>query len=110
MGLPAPLSPSQGELHGALRLRLSGGIRRALIKDHDNVTAEVTLNTHRSLRVEKHPITVHRRFESDPLLSHLSQRIQTEYLKPAGICKDRPLPPHEIVKVAVRLDDVSTGP
>ena len=60
MGASAPLSPSQGELHGPLRFRLGGRIRRALVKNHDNVTAEVSLDAHGRLGVEKYPVTVHR--------------------------------------------------
>ena len=110
MGASAPLSPSQGELHGPLRLRLGGRIRRALVKDHNDVTAEVPLNAHGRLGVKKYPVTVHRRFESDTLLGHLPQRIQTEYLKPTGISQDGALPPHEVMEVAVGLDDVGARP
>ncbi len=98
------LGPAQRQFHRAARDVLVSRIGRALIEDHDDIRAQVTLDLHGLFWPHEHLGAIDRRGEVDALLLDLAHRPQTEHLKTTGIGKDRPLPLHEVVQVAVALD------
>ena len=103
------LGPTQRQLHRAARDVLVSRIGRALIEDHHDIRAQVTLDLHGLFRPHEHLGAIDRRREVDALLLDLAHRSQTEHLKTTGIGKDRPLPLHEVVQVAVALDHLGAG-
>ncbi len=108
MGLFAALSPAQRHFHGILCLLLGGRIRRAFVKNHYDIGAEISLNLHRDLRRELHRGAVHRRTEFHALFTDFAHLAQTEHLEPAGVGQDWPLPLGEIVKVTMLLYNLGT--
>ena len=106
--LGAP-GPAQREFHRGARLGHARGVRRALVEHHDDVRVEDALDAHGLLGREEQRITVHRRLEPHALLADLSQRAETEDLESPGIGEYWPLPTHEAVEPAVRLDHLQAG-
>ena len=110
MGALAALRPAQRQTHGSGGLTLLGGIRRALIEDHDHIGIQRALDAHRFLRRQETDVSVYRRAEPDPVLADLAQLAQAEHLETAGIGENRFVPGHEAMQSAVRRDDLQPGP
>ena len=108
MGRLAARGPAQGQLHRGPCLGLGGRIGGALVKDHDDIGPQTALDRHGGLRIQKDPGTVHRALELHPGLGDLAHGAQAEHLETAGVGQDRAAPAHEIVQVAMLLDDLRT--
>ncbi len=97
MGGFAARSPAQRQLHRIARLLFGRGMRRALIKDHHNVAAEIALHLHGGLGIDKHWTAVNRRLELHTRFTDFAHIAQTEHLKTARVGKNRPLPLNKVV-------------
>ncbi len=104
MGVLGALGPAQRQLHGHPRNVFIGRVRRAFVKDHHDVRAQVALDLHRLFRPHEHLGAIHRRSEGHALLLDLAHRPQAEHLETAGVGQNRAFPLHEIVQVTVGLD------
>ena len=102
------LCPAQGAFHGLPSLLRRRGIRRALVKNHDDIAAQGALHGHGSLRVQKYLGAIDRRAKGHAGLADLAHGAQAEDLKTAGIAQDRTGPVHEIVEIAMRGDHLGT--
>ena len=56
--------------------------------------------------MRSHFAAIQRRLEAHPLLGDFAQLRETENLEATGVGENRPLPVHEAVQTAVRLDDL----
>jgi hypothetical protein len=101
--------PTQRQFHGFARLFFRGGIRRAFIKNHHDVGAEIPLDLHGILRPQKNRAAIDRGFERHALFRNLAQLAEAPYLEAAGIREDGFLPANKIVQVAVGFHHFCTG-
>ncbi|KAF1007167.1 MAG: hypothetical protein GAK32_02340 [Pseudomonas fluorescens] len=104
VGVLGTLGPTQRELHRHPRHVFIGRVRCALVKNHHDVGAQVTLNLHRLFRPHEHFGTVHRRSEGHAFFLDLAHGAQAEHLETAGVGEDGALPLHEVMQVAMLLD------
>jgi len=107
MGILGALRPAQRQLHGNAGHIFIRRVRRALVKNHDHVGAQVTLYLHRLFRPHEHLGAIYRRSKSHALFLDLAHGAQAEHLETTRVSQDRTLPFHEVVQVAVLLDHFS---
>ncbi len=110
MRLFTAFCPAQRELHRGFCLLTGCRIRRAFIKNHDDVRAECTLNPHRLFRPHKNLCPVDRRAEMDALLRDFPHLAEAVNLEPSGVGQNRTLPVREIVQIPMHLNDFSPWP
>src|SRR5690625_3735854 len=110
VGLFRSFSPAQGQLHGLTGLFFSGRVRRAFVKNHDDVRAQRTLYFHGLFRPKKHPGSVNRRRKSHAFRADLASFGQAEHLTPARIGQYGPVPGAEILQVTVGFNHFNARP
>ena len=85
-------------------------MRRALVEAHDAVRPELLLNPHRFFRRELKQAPVDVGPKHDLLFIQLPQSCQTENLKPATVCQNRPIPIHKPMQATEFRNDLGSGP
>ena len=94
------LQPSCSALHRLLHIASLCHRAWTLIECHGNGGCQVGLNLHTLLRSHKDLSPVNMGIEIDSLFFDLSKLCKGKDLKAAGICEDRPVPVHELMKTA----------
>ncbi len=94
----AALRPTRGEGRGLRRLVIACRVRNTGVQHHHDVRAKSFLHLNRFFRAEKELAAVQVRAELRALLGDFGQLLQAEYLEPAGIGENRPVPVHELVQ------------
>jgi hypothetical protein len=102
--------PAHRALHRRARLRLGGGIWRAVIERHRDIGAQCQLRIHGVFGREAHRAAVDGRTEHHAFFGDLAQRLEAEHLEAAGIREDGTLPMHEAMQSAVRAQDLVARP
>ena len=95
--LLAALPPAQRHFHGSFHPGVLRWILRAFVKSHDDVRAQPNLRLHSALGTEEMRRAIEVRAKCDAVFRDFAQVTQTENLKAAGVCEDRPRPSHEAV-------------
>ena len=62
------------------------------------------MDLHGLFRPQKDGVSINRRLKSDALFRNFAHSAQAEDLEAAGIGKDRPIPMHEVMEVAMLLN------
>ena len=105
----ASVPPSAGKAAWSRAPPPVGRIGGALVEYHRDVGIERALYAHRLFRREKARRRRPPATGTHALLRDLAQRTQAPYLETAGIRQDRPVPAHEAVQPAMRLDYLHPG-
>src|SRR5438132_9941932 len=92
--------PRERAFHRLLRLELSGGISKTVVKHHHDVGAETFLDFDCGLRTEEMTASIEMRLELDAIVADVPELTQTENLIAAAVGENRPVPSHELVKTA----------
>ena len=96
----APLRPAQRPSEGLLRIIEIGGIRHTLVEGHHDIGAQRRLHLDGNLRRKELFRAVDMRAERHALLGYLPKLAEAEYLKPAAVCQNSPIPVHELMQSA----------
>ena len=102
ISFPAARRPAHRAVHRLSGLGLLARVRRAFIKGHDDIRAEIGLHPHRGLRIQKHLAPVRRGAKPHAALVQSAHRRQAEHLKPTRIGQNRMRPVHELMQPAMR--------
>lgn len=106
--LAAP-RPAQGEVEAFIRCFVGAGVGWTLIKKHNDVRAEVSLDLHRGFRTDEGRGAVEVILKTNTFLGDFAQFRKGEDLEPATIREDRAIPMHEAVKSAETGDEFLAG-
>ena len=86
-----------------------GIVGRTLVQGHQDVHAERELDLNRLFRRQDVAGAVQVGLEGDAFLADATQLGQAQDLEAAAVGQDRPIPPHESVQAAERLDGLVAG-
>ena len=96
--------------HAVFGVAVVAGIRWALIKSHDDVAANTTLDIHSAFGREKVLGAINMRLKGYALFFDLAPVCQGIYLITTTIGKDWPIPTVEFVQAARRFQHLCTRP
>ena len=103
--LGAALQPAEGAFDALLDVLTASGVFDALVKRHDDVGAQTTLDVHRRFRGQRRRLAIQVETELHALFTDLAVG-QREYLEPAGIGEDGLVPTHQSVQTAMTFDQL----
>jgi len=86
------------------------GVGRALVQGHEDVGPQGELDLDGPLGGQEVPGPIQMRLERDPVFRDVPETGQTQHLVAAAVRQDGPVPSHEPVQAAERLDDLVSGP
>jgi len=107
---PATGGPANRPLHRRGRLVPCGWIGKTFIEDHRDVRPELRLDVHSPLRRQLMPGPVDMRLEVGPVLGDATPLRETEYLIPAAVSQDGPVPAYEAMETAAPSYELVTRP
>ena len=105
----AAARPPERIAQGGFRVLPVAGIRGALVKQHGNVTAQVRLDLHGTLRTQHHVRAVQMVLEAHPFLRNLAELGKGPDLETAGIRQNGAVPGGKPVQAAHFPDQGGTG-
>ena len=99
----AAFEPTEGALDAGRDVLATSAVIDALIEGHDDVSAQTTLDIHRTLGRQRRWRAVDIKTKLHALFGDLTIR-QTEDLETAGVSEDGLLPMHQLVQTAMAFD------